>query len=188
VLTLAALLLAVPAAPAPAPERPILDAFRTACERTGDLDAMNADAAASGWKAIAEDADPRIAKITRLGRDAVEKDGKISGVTYRRTISGREIFLITSRYEDKSGFWGVGCRLYDFDASAPIATATLESWMGKAPTGVDAPAPGLHRRLWEPGWRNGMTFEASYVPAGHEIGTRFGVQGNVLISQAIGGF
>jgi hypothetical protein len=186
-IVLAALLLAA-APPAVAADRPMLDAFRAACERTGDLDAMNADATASGWQAMSEDADPRIAKLTRIGREAVEKDGKLAGVAYRRTVDGRELFLITSRYEDKTGFWGVGCRLYDFDAAAPIETVALQSWMGKAPTGVETPAPGIQRRLWEPGWRNGMTVEASYVPAGHEIGTRFGVQGNVLIAQAIGGF
>jgi hypothetical protein len=103
-------------------------------------------------------------------------------------VAGREVFLIVSRHEDDSGIWGAGCRLYDFAATAPVDPALLEGWMGKPPTGVEAPAPGLSRRLWEPAWRDGITFEAAHVPQGHELGEAFGLSGNILLVQAIGGF
>ena len=187
---IAALLLAsspVEATP-PSPDLAMLDSFKAACVRTGDMSAMKADALAAGWQEIAEDSDPRIAELSRKGREGVEKDATLSGAAFRRIVNGREIFLIQSRYEDSSGFWGVGCRVYDFAAIAPLAPALLEAWMGKSPTGVEEPAPGLSRRLWEPGWRLGITVEAAHVPQGHSLGARFGLQGNILIAQAIGGF
>lgn len=187
-MMLAAVLLAVQAPPALPPEREVLDPFKAACSRTGDLESMKADAAGSGWTAMADDGDPRIARLLKLGREAVEADGKIAGASFRRSVGRRDVFLIVSRYEDKSGFWGVGCRLYDFAATAPMGRAALEAWMGKPPTGVQAPAPGLSKRLWEPGWRDGITVEVNHVPQNHPFGKTYGLSGNILVAQAIGGF
>jgi hypothetical protein len=184
-----ALLLALQAAPAVAPERELLAAFKAACSRTGsDIEAMKADAAASGWTAMADDGDRRIARLVKLGRDSADADGKVAGANFRRTLGGRDVFLIVSRYEDRTGFWGAGCRLYDFEAAAALDGPGLEAWMGKPPTAVQAPAPGLSKRLWEPGWRDGITLEVSHVPQNHPIGQQYGLSGNVLVAQAIGGF
>jgi hypothetical protein len=188
VLTLAALLLATP--PAPPPERQLLDAFKGACSRIGnDLEPTKRDAARSGWRGMAEDGDPRIARLIKLGREAVEKDGTSTGATFRRKSGGRDIFLIVSRYQDKSGYWGSGCRLYDFEAVAPLDGELLEAWMAKPPSEMQEPAPGLVKRLWEPaGWREGITVEVSHVPQKHPLGQQFGLSGNILTAQAIGGF
>ena len=167
----------------------MLDAFKAACSRTGtDIEAMKADAAASGWTAMADDGDPRIERLVKLGRDAAEADGKVAGANFRRNLGGRDIFLIVSRYEDKTGFWGAGCRLYDFEATEPLDGPALEAWMGKAPSGVEAPAPGLTKRLWEPGWRDGISIEINHVPQNHPVGQQYGLSGNILVAQAIGGF
>ena len=183
------LLVALAGISAAPPEREMLDAFRTACSRTGsDIEAMKADALASGWSAMADDADPRIARLVKLGRDAAEGGGKVAGANFRRSLGGRDMFLIVSRYEDKSGFWGVGCRLYDFEAAAPLEGAVLEAWMGKPPTAVQAPAPGLSKRLWEPGWPEGISIEISHVSQGNVLGRQYGLSGNILVAQAIGGF
>jgi hypothetical protein len=188
VTLLLALLLAA-ASPASAEgQRGLLDSFKAACSRTGDLDAMKADSTAAGWEPIAEHADPRIERLNRIGREAVEKEGLVSGASFRRRDGGRELFLIVSRYEDKSGFWSVGCRAYDFSATAPLDGPGLDAWMGKPATGAETPAPGIYRQLWEPGWRDGISVEAWHVPAGHPLGESFGLSGNVLVAQAIGGF
>lgn len=177
------------AAPEVVPAREILDAFKAACARTGkDLEATKADAAGSGWTAMATDGDPRVSRLVKLGQEATEKDGASTGATFRRAIGGRDIYLIVSRYDDKSGFWGAGCRLYDFEATEPVEGKLLESWMGKPPTAVQTPAPGLVKRLWEPGWRDGITLEVSHVPQNHPVGRQYGLSGNVLVAQAIGGF
>jgi hypothetical protein len=188
-LLLAAFALAAPApSAAAAPEREMLDAFRAACARTGDVEAMKTDAAASGWTEMAEETEPRVARLVRMGRDATGKDGTSTGAAYRRRLGGRDIFLIVSRYEDRTGFWGVGCRLYDFEATRPLEARLLDRWMGKRPTAVQEPAPGLSKRLWEPGWRDGVTLEVNHVPQNHPAGKTYGLSGNVLVAQAIGGF
>lgn len=177
-------------APAPAPERQLLDSFKSACSRIGnDIEPAKADAARAGWSAMAEDGDPRIARLVKLGREATEKDGTSTGATYRRRLGGRDVFLILSRYEDVSGSWGVGCRLYDFEATRPLKAKLLTKWMGKPPTGVQEPAPGLSKRLWEPaGWSYGVTVEVNHVPQNHPFGKTYGLSGNILVAQAIGGF
>lgn len=174
---------------AAAPEREMLETFKAACSRTGsDIAAMESDAKSAGWTAMADDGDPRIERLVKLGRDAADADGKVAGANFRRTLGGRDIFLIVSRYEDRTGFWGSGCRLYDFEATAALDGPALEAWMGKPPTAVQVPAPGLSKRLWEPGWRDGITLEISHVPQGHPIGQQYGLSGNILVAQAIGGF
>jgi hypothetical protein len=182
------LMLALGAAQA-VPEREMLDSFRAACARTGnDIEPMKADAAHSGWTAMAEDSEPRVARLVKLGREAASADGTSTGAAFRRRLGGRDIFLIVSRYEDKDGIWGVGCRLYDFEAAAPLESTPLEAWMGKPPTAVQVPAPGLSKRLWEPGWRTGISVEVSHVPQDHPLGKQYGLSGNILTAQAIGGF
>jgi hypothetical protein len=192
VLTLAALflLLAPPAAPAPPAAREMLDSFKAACSRIGDdIEPVKADATRSGWTAMAEDGDPRVARLMKLGRDSVDKDNISASATFRRKSGGRDIFLIVSRYEDKSGYWGSGCRLFDFDATKALDAKLVEAWMGKPPTGVQEPAPGISKRLWEPsGWSSGVTVEVNHVPQKHPLGQQFGLSGNILVAQAIGGF
>jgi hypothetical protein len=189
-LSFAALLLAAPAAPPRPPEREMLDAFKAACSRIGnDIEPPRVDALRSGWTAMTDDGDPRIARLVKLGREAIAKDATATGANFRRKVGGRDIFLIVSRYQDKGGLWGSGCRLYDFEAAAPLGPKLLEAWMGKPPSGVQEPAPGLSKRLWEPaGWGHGITVEVNHVPQKHPLGERFGLSGNILTAQAIGGF
>lgn len=196
-MLLAAFLAAAPAqsaeAPrvaAPGPERQMLDSFKAACSRTGeDLEGMKADAERAGWTAFPEDGDARLARLLKLGRDSVGPDAQTAGANYSRTLGGRRIFLVLSRYEDKSAYWGTGCRLFDFDAKKALDAKLVEAWMGKPPTGVQEPAPGISKRLWEPsGWREGITVEVNHVPQNHMLGKQFGLSGNILVAQAIGGF
>ncbi|HEX6375176.1 MAG TPA: hypothetical protein VFZ91_05605 [Allosphingosinicella sp.] len=182
-------LLAAQAAPAPPPEREMLEAFKAACSRTGnDIEAMKADAVGAGWTVMDKDVEPRIARLIAMGRAEAEADGKVVDHSFRLTVGGRNIFLVASRYEDRTGFWGSGCRVYDFAAAAPLDGAALEAWMGKPATGVEEPAEGLSRRLWEPGWRDGIMLDISHVPQGHPLGQQYGLSGNILVAQAIGGF
>jgi hypothetical protein len=189
VIVAALLLLANPAPPPPVHDRPVLDAFRTVCEKVDALDAMKTAALGAGWEEIADDAEPRLARLIKLGKDATKAEGTNKGFNFRRLVAGRKLLLIASRYEDKSGFWGNGCRLYDFDAAAPVNSAFARDWMGRVPSGVQALGPTIgEKMLWEPGWRSGMTVEISHVPQTSESKNKFGLSGNVLVAQAIGGF
>ena len=168
-------------------ERAMLDTFKAACLRTGDIAAMKADALATGWEEVAEDSDPRLARLTRMGREGVDEGARMSGGSFRRTVDGRALFLVQSRVDSAEGYWGAGCRLYDFEATAPLDPALLEAWMGGKPTGVEDLGEGLGRLSWEPGW-GPVTVNVNHVPTGHPVGATFGTQGNILVAQAIGGF
>lgn len=186
----AAFLLALqaPAAPASA-ERPMLDSLRSVCDEVDTLDGMKAAAIANGWEEFEEKAEPRIERLNKLGRDAIGTDGEATGANYRRSIGGRTLFLLVTRYVDKSGIWGNGCRLYDFEAEAGIPDSELEAWMARKPTGIQDPGTQYGRRLlWEPGWRDGLTVEVTHVPANSVYREQYGLSGNVLVVQALGGF
>jgi len=169
-------------------DRALLDAFRAACERVDTFDAMKADAASSGWEEIADDADPRVARLLRTGRKAVGGGGTAQGANFRRSFAGRPVFLIQSRYEDRSGYWGNGCRLYHFEANARIDPALLRQWMGRPPTGAQNFNGVGAKLLWEPGWRSGVSVEVNHVPGNSKVHTRYGLSGNILVATAIGGF
>lgn len=182
------------AAPVPAPS-PLFAAFKAACfdleseDGASSFDRVAPAAKAAGWTEVAEaDADPRIAGIVAKGRDAVraeEPDGTYAGQMFRHRFDGRDVYLVTSRFVSKEGYWGNGCRAYDLDAPAP-ARETVDAWVGSAPTGVQANGTAT-KRLWEP-WKTGVSLEITYVPRDHPLGTSFGIQGLVLVSQSIGGF
>ncbi|NML06919.1 hypothetical protein [Sphingomonas sp. G-3-2-10] len=169
------------------PEAPLLDSFKAACQNIDNFEAARSEAAKAGWEAAPEDAEPRIANLLKLGREAIGDSGKISGGTYRQSFDGTTVWLVLSRFEDKSGFWGNGCRAYDFAATAPFDAKALETWLGKAPTG-NGEQDGMTRQSWEPGWRDGVSIEATYIPAGHPGIGNTGLQGRVLVAEAIGGF
>jgi len=167
----------------------MLDAFRTVCDKVNSLNGMKTAALASGWEEISDDAEPRLGRLIRLGTEATEDDGTNKGFNFRRPMNGRTLMLVASRYEDKSGAWGNGCRLYDFEATAAIDPKLLTKWMGRAATGVQelGPTVGL-KRSWEPGWRKGMTVEVNHVPPQSKLKEIFGLSGNVLVATALGGF
>lgn len=171
----------------PSADRALLEAFAAPCQHVEDYGKMTAAAPAAGWETIAETAVPRVASLIDKGRKALEDNEKMSGATFQRTHQGRPVYLIISRVEMKGGVWGNGCRVYDFDAPAPLDIATAKAWIGKEPTGVQDLGGGLIKHLWEP-WVSGRTFEVNYVPASHPAGKAWGLSGVVLVSGAIGGF
>lgn len=180
---------AAPAAPQgpPSAERELLDAFQVACWRVDDLNGMRSDAKAAGWQMLAPGGDPRIDNLEKLGREQGD-DGKLSGESYWRSLGDARLFLIVSRWESPDGYWGNGCRLYHFEADEALPLPALESWMGKAPSSVQDLGPVGLKRLWEPGWRDGVLLEVTHIPADSPLGQIYGLRGNVLVAQSIGGF
>jgi hypothetical protein len=189
---LAALITLAAAAQASTPA-PLFAAFKAACHDVQQFDRVGAAASAAGWTPVAEqDADPRIAAIVAKGRDAMRKeepDAKIAGQLFRHKFDGRDVWLATSRVEfkiDGKAMWGNGCRAYDLDAPSAVPARTLTGWVGQPPTGVQGNA-GAVKTLWEP-WHPGVTLEITYVPRDNPLGAQFGIQGLILVSQAMGGF
>lgn len=184
--TLAALLLLSAPADAAA-DRALLAAFERPCRHVEDFARMQAEAPRTGWQPVEEAAAPRAAALMAKGREQIRADEKLVEGLFQRTHQGRAVYLILTNVRMESGLWANGCRVYDFDAAAPIDLATVKAWIGKEPTAVQDLGGGLVKHLWEP-WVSGRTFEANYVPADNPMGQAWGLSGIVLVSGAIGGF
>lgn len=187
----ALVMIAVPVQAATGPS-PLFEAFKAACFNVRQFDGVGKAALAAGWTETAEaQADPRIAAILAKGRDAVKQEepaAKMTGQLFRHKFDGRDVWLATSRVEfqiDGKPWWGNGCRAYDLDAPAAPTTETVSGWVGKGPSGVTGSgnAAKLH---WEP-WQPGVALEITYVPRDNPLGAQFGIQGLILVSQAMGG-
>ena len=188
------LIAAAATATAPVPtadDRALFAAFKGVCRNVRSMDAMAGAARKGKWREVPPSAHPNLESLVVKGREAVlakEPDARLSGTQYRRTVAGRTLYLVTTRYADKDGAWSNGCRLYDFAATAPLAAETLSALMGKATTGVQPLADGHSKYLWEPGWKSGHSVEASFVTGTDPVSQKFGLKGQVLSTHAIGGF
>lgn len=188
------LLAATAAATAPLPsaeDRALFAGFKQVCGQVRDLGKMERAARKAKWQPVGEDAHPQLAQLVRKGREAAlkdEPDSTVSGAQFSRQLGGRTLWLVTSRYQDKEGYWGNGCRIYDFDAAAPLPLETLVALMGKPNSGSVALPDGNTKHLWEPGWKSGHSVEVVYISGTDPVSQKFGLKGQVLMAQAIGGF
>lgn len=183
---------AAAAAPLPAAgDRALFAGFKQVCSQVRDIAKMERAARKGKWQAVGEDADPRLAQLVRTGREAALKDepeATVSGAQFTRQLGGRTLWLVTSRYQDKEGYWGNGCRIYDFDAATPLPLDQLVTLMGKPNTGSVPMPDGNIKHLWEPGWKSGHSVEVVYISGTDPVSKKFGLKGQVLMAQAIGGF
>lgn len=184
----ALLLLAATTASQPYPAAEVLGAFRAACENTRKFERLEKKLPKTGWEALPEGVEPRIAQLVAKGKAALEDGEKLDGHEYRKTVAGRSLYLVTSRVTDKSGIWAAGCRVYDFEASSPVADATLVEWMKREPTHKEELPNGGVIRKWEPGWRSGVGVDVDFAGHGGEFNAKFGLSGVVMIASSIGGF
>lgn len=181
---IAALLLALQPPPAAAAEADgaMLDAFQTACARIGSIEQALADAQASGW-VRADAGDPRVARLTT---PRLHVHHLVPPAFFRREVAGRELLLAISHTRGQGYSWWKDCRLYHFEATAPIDLGLLERWAGRPLATQDLPELGL-RTVWEPEWWQGVSFAITHVSADSRLRGREGLQGTVLVAQVNGG-
>ena len=184
----ALLMLAAPAASQPYPALEVLGAFRAACENPRRFERLEKQLPKKGWERLPHNAESRITLLVSKGKAAVEDGEQLQGHEYAKQVAGRQLYLVTSRLTDKSGIWASGCRLYDFDAGAPIADAVLAKWMTRKPSHKEELPNGGTIRKWEPGWRSGVGVDVDFAGAGGEFNAKFGLSGIVMIASSIGGF
>ncbi|HWW65929.1 MAG TPA: hypothetical protein VNZ43_14330 [Sphingomonadaceae bacterium] len=175
---------AEPAPPPPYPVSAVLDLFAKTCRGVSDYAATAKAARDAGWEEVPASAEPHLAKLVEIGMTAVP-EGRKSGLTFRRTVSGHALYLVLSRYED-ARIWGNGCRMYDFAASAELPETALENWMQRPSTFRQAQPGVLVKLTWQPGWSRDITVEAAYIPKGSGITQRTGLVGTALVAQATG--
>ncbi|WP_088309836.1 hypothetical protein [Novosphingobium sp. B 225] len=185
-------LLAAVAAATPAPpadDRALFAAFRGVCSNVRKLDAMQAAAKRGKWQAVEPSAHPNLQLLVEQGLKAAkrdEPDATYTGGQYRKMVGGRSLWMVLSRYRDSEGYWSNGCRIYHFEATAALPGDELTQLMGKSPSGTQPLPDDQVKYLWEPGWRSGHSVEISYIVGNDATSRKYGLKGQVLMSQAIG--
>lgn len=168
-IPLVALLIAAeaPSAPAPYPVEAVLAAFAAGCGKVHEPAQAEAAARQAGWRVAVPEPGSPIARLVAGGQAAVREDPEatiLPGATMTREVAGRTLYLVFSgvRYDSVAGR---GCRVYDFDAPAPLAPGLLTDWVGRAPSQSQSQS-GVTRHVWNPGLAEGqMELEISFVAA-----------------------
>ncbi|RKF21907.1 hypothetical protein D6851_07800 [Altericroceibacterium spongiae] len=140
--------------PAAYPAQDVLSVFEHSCTPIADFDKATALAEKAGWKTFDAVPDSKVGQLIAFGRRAMERMGTdmevIEGGTYRREVSGRDLYMVISGVRG-AGFESRGCRIYDFDAAAPIGKAELTEWAGREPSSDPSENSPILSYGWEPG-------------------------------------
>ena len=176
------LMTAIVPAPEAARHEEVLQAFRDGCERSQGSYHVVAKHALFGLQPIAPASDPRLERAASL---ASAEDGTSGPVTaYRTSGRGRPVFLLFTA-DPGSGSPRGSCRLYDFDAEAPIDPRATQRWVRSKPV-RDEEAAGATEQLWQPGWDADTSLHVRHIPRNSALARQFGFSGNVLVVRAVG--
>ena len=107
-------------------------AFRATCiPDRQDFEAILVRASADGWKVVTGDADPELKAVLDASLDGSAGTGSAIH-SFRKDIDSRAIFLVASRVTF-GRYILVGCYLYDFAATTPLAPELFNDWLGGPP-------------------------------------------------------
>ncbi len=121
----ASLMLAAPAANA-AGDNAIVDAFGKAClpERLS-FEKSSTRAEAIGWKQVLQSDNPELANVIAKGvaaaNDPENPDWKMAYSLFSKQTGNRRLYLVVTRFYAPEVLTLIGCYVYDFNASKPIA-------------------------------------------------------------------
>ncbi|HVY21033.1 MAG TPA: hypothetical protein VHA70_13280 [Bauldia sp.] len=107
---------------------PRLAAFRSLCAGNpgNTSDAVAAAAEADGWTLVTPDDDSNLRTLV----DQTVEDGD-TVITYSKTLSNGEAFLLDKSYDDGAGGYFHTCGIYDFYGKKVAGREELEAWVGK---------------------------------------------------------
>ncbi|MXP25905.1 hypothetical protein GRI39_07595 [Altererythrobacter indicus] len=131
----------------------VLGVFQASCAPIADFDAAAAAAKSAGWEPFDATPETKLGQLIEFGRGALDEQSELEmldGGTYRRNVSGRNLYMVISGVRG-AGFESRGCRIYDFDATAPIGEADLTAWAGRTPTSEPSEDMPIQIFSWEPG-------------------------------------
>ena len=134
-----------------------LDAFRAACtpHRQNHL-AINAALPGLGWSRVEETDHPELAATQARARAEMAADDMpemtMDQTIWGRTVEGRRFYVVVSRmdaligetrdrddngviedWEKATEFDQIGCGLWDFDATEPVAPGAMTAWTAGLP-------------------------------------------------------
>lgn len=172
---------------APYPAQKILSAFATACSNIESLSVTKATAIAAGWEEKDPDPGSTIGQLVAYGKAEMGEDNGIEmldGATYHQKIAGRDLWLVVSGVKMDS-ITSHGCRLYDTNATSPIAEDTLKNWAVRQPT-KDEPMEGLQIYSWAPGLKPGhQEMQVQFVKPGTQLPLPVTLSGLVFTASVI---
>jgi hypothetical protein len=188
-LTFAAFLLAAPA-PAAAPQREVLDAFKDVCWAVPDAQRIADSAAKQGWSPVSRG---KNLPADRL-RDVIEgesKEGRRVRVhQFSRAVGGRQLLLTVFRGEltaaAANGFGSTNCQVRELDGARPLSMALVEEWLGGPPDEVDEDAAGSIRTWYSHRRREPTIVTIAYIPSGSPLAGEEMMPGIYLNAEAYG--
>jgi hypothetical protein len=123
---------AIAAVPVSAASDARVEAFRAACiSERQDFEAILVRASSDGWKVVTGETDPALKAVLAASTDSAA--GSANSIrAFRKEIDGRPTFLVTSRVTSGQ-YVLVGCYLYDFTATTPLAPELFNDWLGGPP-------------------------------------------------------
>jgi hypothetical protein len=178
-----------PPAENPYPAREVLAAFATACSGIESIEVAKASALAAGWQPVPADDTGALMKLVAFGKAKLAESDPdlklIEGGEYRKTVAGRDLSLALSGV-DMETIRSLGCRVYDFTATATISPSELEDWAVRKPTDTQTPQGGVIKHIWNPGLKPGhMEMEISFVPQGALAAANIPLSGLVFTATAM---
>jgi len=175
---------AVVPAPEAARNEEVLRAFRDACEDFEGRFEIEAKHAALGWEPVPENSDPR---LERAASHASAEEGAGGGLrAFRLANALRPVFLLVTRAADGPAPRRNTCRLYDFEAGAPIDPEATQQWLHSIPARVEELAGGGSEQIWIPGWGKDTSIQVRHITRNSPLAERSGFSGNVLVVRSVG--
>ena len=154
-----------------------LAAFEEAClDGYRNPDIRAAVIAAAGWSPVADDADPALARLMAISRQAMvqaeEEDGFTGTIAaYALRLAGGEAYLVTTELDmPADAEWKIdllGCYLYDFAAAAPLPPSLITSRFDERPAEVVDQPDVIVAQTWNIEQIEGVwELRSTYIPPG----------------------
>jgi hypothetical protein len=180
------------ASAAPLSDEDFLSAFAVAClDGYRDPAARAAAIDAAGWRPVADDADPMLARMLAISRRSLEQAEEEDGYTGRAAVYGRTggvggPYLVTTELnvpDDGEGAIDVlGCYLYDFEATGPLDPAPITARFGEAPAEVEDQPGVIVSQSWNVESLEGVwELRSTFIPEGSPGVDVTGFSGRVLL-------
>ncbi len=180
------------ASAAPLADADFLAAFAVAClDGYRDPVARAAAIEAAGWRPVADDADPMLARMLAISRQSLkeveDEDGyEGSAAVYGRTGGVDGPYLVTTALnvpdEGEGAIDVLGCYLYDFEATVPLDPAPITARFGEEPAEVEDQPGVIVSQSWAVESLDGVwELRSTFIPEGSPGVDITGFSGRVLL-------
>jgi len=181
-LALATAMLLLRAGPSAAANADMVPEFSRTCVASKSIKDLKAALAKDGWKAFASLAASHLEREISAVTPMLDAQGLSSDyVIYGRDTGGKHLELALS--ETKKPVSGnrklVGCSMYDFDATSPIASANVSAFASTT-VGQKSTVGDVQAEKWDNVFGEGSGMRTVFVPAASPLRAQLGFTGMML--------